>query len=204
MIKGRKLVYHEGERIHNLTAVKDLLKRDHRNRNVWKFRCDCGAEIEAAASDVSQGRKWSCKACSKEAHRKWLINYSRSRTKPEFDGPLTKRFGDYRRAAERRGYKWELSKDQFKSLIKQNCHYCGCAPKTEFSLAKVKTPENILVYNGVDRKDNLLGYTVDNCIPACVTCNRMKMSLPYQEFVDKIKEIGINLRHNEIKGDIRI
>ena len=50
------------------------------------------------------------------------------------------------------------------------------------------TEENTLIYNGLDRKDNNIGYSLDNCIPACHTCNRMKMDLSYDEFMTKIKQ----------------
>ena len=45
------------------------------------------------------------------------------------------------------------------------------------------------IYNGVDRKDNNLGYTIDNCVPCCHRCNSMKSNLSYQNFIQHISNI---------------
>jgi len=41
-------------------------------------------------------------------------------------------------------------------------------------------------YNGIDRKINSRGYTPDNSLPCCRTCNFMKKDMDYQTFVDWI------------------
>ena len=37
-------------------------------------------------------------------------------------------------------------------------------------------------FNGIDRKNNNLGYTYDNCVTACTTCNKAKNSMTIEEF----------------------
>jgi len=177
------------EKIGRLTPIKSLNKTDKRYRVIWLFKCDCGNEVEITASDVRLRRKLSCGCLGQErkdtlGDRLRIIN-----TKPDKDGPLTKLFGSYKRAAIRRGYEWNLSKSEFKSFLSKNCFYCAAVPATGICIARQKTEENTLVYNGIDRKNNTVGYTLDNCITACHTCNRMKMNLSYDEFMKKIKQI---------------
>lgn len=46
--------------------------------------------------------------------------------------------------------------------------------------------------NGVDRRNNLVGYEVENSIPCCTHCNRIKLNYSEEEFLNKIKKIYEN------------
>jgi len=46
------------------------------------------------------------------------------------------------------------------------------------------------VYNGVDRLDSSIGYTVSNCVASCGDANLAKQSLTYDEFIALCKEIA--------------
>jgi len=86
------------------------------------------------------------------------------------------RFSAYQRSADKRGYDFNLSYEQFETLFNKDCHYCG-----------VKHSK------GVDRADNTIGYTPDNSVPCCKICNYMKRDTPYEEFKAHIKTIFSNL-----------
>ncbi len=86
---------------------------------------------------------------------------------------LKGRLSSYRKAAEKRGYPWELSDEQFAAFWEAPCEYCGDEIKTV----------------GIDRTDNTRGYVVDNVKACCSTCNKMKMTLTEQEFVGKLHQI---------------
>ena len=45
------------------------------------------------------------------------------------------------------------------------------------------------VYNGLYRYDNLLGYTIDNVVPCCGKCNRMKMDLSIEELFEHMRKM---------------
>lgn len=178
-----------GQKYGRLTAIACKHIVDNRKRVLWVFRCDCGNEVNVSASDVRLGRKRSCGCLGQErkdtlGDRLRIVN-----TKPDKQGPLNKLFGNYKRAARRRNYGWMLSKEDFKKLISQKCFYCDAEPSTGIWVARKQTVENTLIYNGVDRKNNEEDYTLDNCIPACFTCNRMKMDLSFENFMDKIHQI---------------
>lgn len=115
---------------------------------------------------------------------------------------LNRHWYDYRRNAERRGYKWELTKEEFLSLVTQDCAYCGSKPKIKEWLAnvgrspdgenirqKVKSLEKV---NGVDRRDNTLGYALTNCVPCCSTCNFLKRMLTADKFIEHVLRIAMH------------
>lgn len=47
------------------------------------------------------------------------------------------------------------------------------------------------MYNGVDRVDNEKGYTKENCVPSCGSCNFKKKAIPIA-MVKKIYEFIFN------------
>ena len=79
------------------------------------------------------------------------------------------RYNAYKRGAEKRGYEFLLTVDEFTELWNKPCHYCNVSI------------EGI----GIDRKDNSLGYTLDNTVTCCTQCNWMKNTIGYKEFIDK-------------------
>jgi len=44
-------------------------------------------------------------------------------------------------------------------------------------------------YNGVDRVDNTVGYTLDNCVSCCKICNNSKATLTLDEWKDWIERV---------------
>lgn len=70
-----------------------------------------------------------------------------------------------KRAQERFPDEIILSEDQFKALSMLDCHYCGKSGP-----------------NGIDRINNMFGYRLDNCVPACKHCNYVKGDLSQVDF----------------------
>src|SRR5208282_6935936 len=71
--------------------------------------------------------------------------------------------------ARRRSQLVGLSYDDFLLLVKiRSCHYCGDSILWEKFRGKATNRTNI------DRKENSLGYTLDNCVVCCYGCNRTK------------------------------
>ena len=75
----------------------------------------------------------------------------------------------YRKDARIRNLKFSLSREEFKNIIFKNCHYCNDIPST-LAINKSKNPTSIL-YNGIDRINNEIGYELTNCVPCCTDCN---------------------------------
>lgn len=93
-----------------------------------------------------------------------------------------------------------ITYDEFLGLIDNGpkCHYCECAlhfnPHTRDDNRKYVSRAYQL-----DRKDNALGYSLDNVVTCCWECNRMKSDkYSYEEFM-LLKEGLMNIRFSREK-----
>lgn len=89
------------------------------------------------------------------------------------------RYKSYQNNARNKNRNFDLSEDDFVEMTRQPCIYCG-----EYS-----DTYNGELFNGIDRINSNLGYSIDNCVPCCATCNRMKMDLDVNDWVGKMKQI---------------
>ena len=79
------------------------------------------------------------------------------------------------------------------SLVNGRTKSCGCFHKEQQKkVREIDAPRN--KYNGIDRLDSTEGYTTDNCVSCCTTCNWMKKKMPLEKFLQKVKEIAIYRR----------
>ena len=86
------------------------------------------------------------------------------------------KYNSYKSGAKARGQEFKLTFGAFKKRITQPCAYCGSTSKI-----------------GVDRLDNKKGYTLENSIPCCTTCNMMKRDYTAEEFINKCKDVAVYL-----------
>ncbi len=97
----------------------------------------------------------------------------------------------YRGGAKQRKHGWHLSDEQFFRLIEQSCHYCGVCPNLKFIYhSGGQRTRQAFFYNGIDRQNNALGYTAENCVPCCSICNRAKHGLSLFEFQVWMKRVA--------------
>lgn len=150
-------------------------------------QCVCGVVCERQRYALLAGRVKSCGCMKGKMHAEII-------TKPDGYAQYNKLLASYRSGAKNRNLCFELSFDQFKSIVIQNCHYCGAQPKLNILDKKEKNHPNhcaIDVYmNGIDRIDSNIGYIIDNCVPCCAICNRAKMDQPYDKFVNYINRLS--------------
>jgi len=92
----------------------------------------------------------------------------------------------YRKRAKKKCIAFELSKSRFCKLRSKKCTYCG-----------------IEKCNGIDRYDNDLGYTTQNAVPCCKTCNYMKRDSRIDDFIDKIKKINNSKYASFTKSEVK-
>ena len=88
--------------------------------------------------------------------------------------PIKNRYDTYIRSAKIRNYIFNLTIEQFTKIVQQPCHYCGSLQENKI--------------NGIDRKDNTIGYLIENCLPCCGACNYAKRSRSYDDFVTWVKQ----------------
>lgn len=97
----------------------------------------------------------------------------------------------YIRNAQKRNYVFDLTKEEFRILILSNCHYCNSPPN---SIENTKNTNGHFLYNGIDRKDNEIGYVLQNCLSCCSDCNWLKGASSYDFFIEKVIKIAKNFK----------
>jgi hypothetical protein len=166
-----------GIRFGALVAVS-FSRLEQNGNSIWNVRCDCGYEGERIIRQLVQGMTKSCGCKKKEALR-------RAATLPDGEAIRRSAYSVHIKSAQKRGYVSALSKDEYLRIAAENCYYCG-----EISVrTNVRTGETISL-NSVDRKDNEPYYRLDNSVACCFTCQRMKYSLPFAFFIEKVRQIS--------------
>lgn len=89
----------------------------------------------------------------------------------------------YKKSARSRGLAWSLTDADFDRLTALDCFYCGQSPSTIQKPLRSSYEGGDFVYNGLDRADNQSGYTLDNVLPCCKTCNYAKRDMPFDVFM---------------------
>ena len=93
-------------------------------------------------------------------------------------------YSNYIRCARDKNLEFEILQEDFDKLVKEPCYYCDVIQERGF--------------NGIDRLDSNVGYTMDNCVSCCKTCNYMKCSLSVDVFLKRLEHILTY--NNKIKG----
>lgn len=181
-----------GETKGTLTCIK------HIKDKMFLWRCDCGKEIEVESYKIHWRKSCGCLVQKQNLKRAYK---SRSYDTVTISQEYTNHRGNAKVAG--RGY---MKKQDWLKIVKQPCFYCGeidirnrAAMDSYKKLRGVTLKEEdiekyAVELNGVDRLDSNKGYEMDNVVPCCGMCNRMKNKFTYKEFIDKIKLIY--LKHN--------
>jgi len=164
---GKDLI---GKKFGKLTVIKRIGSTGNKDR-LWLCKCNCGGLKEVATGRMTTGHVKSCGCLWK--HAKGEANFY-------------KLYRTYQQSAKRRKYPFNLTKGEFRYLTKQKCYYCGTLPN---SSADRRASNGAYIYNGIDRLDNNIGYTFDNCVSCCKKCNIMKWDFTIDEFISHISQI---------------
>jgi hypothetical protein len=179
-----------GSEINGL-KILELLKvqSTHRKRSCFECQCICGTVFTSRADHVKNGLTKSCGCITYQLS-------AVSHTLSNNQAAINRVYKSYKDGAKVRSLSFNLSMEEFKCLIFQNCIYCGTAPSlSTFRVNKSLNRE--LVYNGIDRLDSNLGYSVDNCVPCCSQCNYAKSDLSVSDFRSWIKQlVSFNSKDN--------
>lgn len=138
---------------------------------MWRCRCECGQELVVASGRLRGGIVTGC-GCRHPL--------------PEGEAAFNALYARWKHRAKKKGLSFSLTREQLFELSKSNCFYCGAAP------AQVRSNPHgngSFVYNGLDRLDNSQGYTPENVVPCCGTCNHAKATLSVDEFRDLVRRI---------------
>ena len=106
------------------------------------------------------------KAAKREERRK-KQQYAVRRHHPGY------RWSMFQHQAKTRGIEVTLRRIDFERLIGRPCFYCGLRERI-----------------GIDRVSSDAGYSKDNVVPCCATCNFMKGTLGLREFVGQAQRVA--------------
>jgi len=167
-----------GEKFNRLTIIEFL-----GGKNGYRCQCDCGKKTIARSSDLKTGRHASCGCLAKE--KMALRNF-----KEGFQALKNEIYKGYKKSAEKRGYAFELTKEEFNELISKNCYYCGVEPLTNwYGTKRTIIDTSSFKYNGVDRVENSIGYTTENCVSCCKWCNNAKNAMDKENFLEWVTRV---------------
>ena len=138
------------------------------------YKCDTVKELTSKNFHRSKNRlcgfEYKCKECSKARTWKFrgkrVLTEEQKQRKRELSSKYNKTLkykiihilNAYEKFDKKRNYKFSLTKEDMELALSSVCTYCGF-PST-----------------GMDRIDNNLGHTKDNCVPACMHCNIARMN----------------------------
>lgn len=149
-----------------VTVLRPLKK--YTNRRKWLCRCECGKEFQRRGTVLLSSKSTGCRSCNNgfkkkpfEALFNFLVTQARGRTTVSL-----------------------MYEDYLTFTSQSSCHYCGDPI--------VWQPHSANEHgHKLDRKDNSIGYTKENCVVCCPRCNRAKSNhFTYEQFV----QIGALIR----------
>lgn len=142
----------------------------HSDKYVFLCMCDCGEVCIKEQCKVTQWLTKSCWCLSKEfcwyQHRK-----------AQWERGFNEKYNQYKSGAKKRWYDFQLSKEEFAQVVTQPCIYCWRS-NTQVCRKWIRWE---FYYTWIDRYDNTKWYIVDNIVPCCARCNRIKTDIPIDE-----------------------
>lgn len=166
-----------GQRFGRLVAISPI---KYKPRTKWLFECDCGIRKSILLASVTSGTTKSCGCLRKDQARKLRL--------PPGTASLHGLYSNYQQHALNRDLEFNLTRHDFARLTSMPCHYCGSEPSQSF---KGRNNNGPYTYNGIDRSDNSLGYSLENCVPCCKICNYAKRNMKLEEFTSWIDRLVI-------------
>jgi hypothetical protein len=172
--QGRAVLNLIGQQFGQLTVKEQVQKRDSNGNCYWRCECFCGGTALVRTANLRRGDVQSCGCKRLGIPRKYP--HPKMRKRP-FEAL-------YNRLKNNRARYYDipvlLTYEEFLEFTKINeCHYCG-EPViwTKYNLNNRRS-----CATNLDRKNNLLGYSTDNCVVSCLPCNKTKGNrFTYEEF----------------------
>lgn len=167
-INGRLI----GTKFGRWTVLSIVAKYSH-------VKCECGNVRKVTTNSLRMGNSTQCLDCGLSP-------------KLPFGEAAFRQVGNqYKSGARGRKYSWGLSDDEARLLFSQACAYCGKLPTEDPIVCKKAATEGTgdFAYNGIDRRDNSIGYTPDNSISCCIVCNRAKHAMSLDMFITWITRL---------------
>jgi len=154
-----------------------LCRKCRKEKDISEFgkRKDSACRTRAHCKECKNryNRKYRAKNKEKvKAARAKRAEKNKHYQKEYYKSPVGK-YKSYKSNAKKRNISFVLSFDEFMTFWKQPCYYCGAH----------------IDYVGIDRLNNNVGYSLENCVPCCATHNYMKMELDEKQFYEEMLKV---------------
>lgn len=159
-----------------------VISRDFKSKK-WICNCECGNQTKSRSDALKRGTVKSCGCGIKGPKLERRLPNNLSLWKDVIRV--------YKQGAKSRNYDWELSEEEAIQMMTKNCHYCNSEPSNKLTYRF--GPDRFIMYTGLDRVDNNLGYIQNNVVPCCKICNHSKLDLSLEEWTSWIKKVYENM-----------
>lgn len=170
-----------GDKFKKLTVV-GFLEMDKKYGQLYVCMCDCGNKKIVRRTDLINGMVRSCGCLLKERYGKLKL--------PDNARFINSIITNYKTHAKKLDVCWDLTFDIIKELIAKPCFYCGVLNSNTYTGHDDK--QRKFSYNGIDRLNSELGYSIDNCVPCCIVCNKAKLKRSKEEFLSWVRRVFIH------------
>ena len=166
-------------------------------RTYWNYHCECGCVGIIDSFRLSSNNAFSCgcqrgrKGKPRKGNKNIVVKKYKRKTR---SGTRMQDIRySYKRRANKKGIVFDLSSEVFWNKSNSNCYYCNQPPSqlvSKNTTTKNKWSASKDWYrSGLDRIDSAKGYTDENTVACCDTCNYMKRELTQQQFISYIQTI---------------
>ncbi|APC25760.1 HNH endonuclease [Only Syngen Nebraska virus 5] len=168
-------------------------KKEHNDCTKWCEPCKVKSREKDKKRREKDPKKFNEKMRTFRSNNKeHMRNYDRKRREKDPEkfrerdafrnATIHRKYQDFKKGAERRNIPFDITEDFVGTITDKECFYCG------EETTKMKR-------NGIDRLDNTLGYTEDNCVSCCGACNNMKRCLDANTFVERCSQVSLYNGH---------
>jgi hypothetical protein len=175
------------EDLQSLYLDRKSVKKNNKTSTLLHVQCECGDQKWLPYSAVINGNTRTCgkSPCFPFEDKKNILTGHKGL------------YRSYVYHAKERSLDFKLTVEELINISSDNCTYCNKKPSQLYQILDAKTKKVRsgipFYYNGIDRVDNTIGYTKENCVACCKQCNRCKGKMTLVEFKTWIKAIYDNL-----------
>ena len=163
-----------------LEKTRKLEQKEYQIRQLTPDMClGCGNKMLEQTEGFRHDIVKRCKECYLKLRE---IEEKRERNERDYNkerkANILTHYNEYVRSAMKKNLEFNLDADQFEMLVNSHCHYCD-----EYDETRVI---------GIDRVNSERGYFIENVVPSCFICNRMKSDLARDDFLNHICKIYLH------------
>ena len=163
----------------------------------WLCRCDCGEVTKLSTNTIISGNTKSC-GCLKSIANKEKIEKLHCSVR-KFDPKTASARRIWKSYCYRDKNCCTISFEEFLNKSQNECYYCGIYPNNSFNYFLPQSSRGSehakkngeFKYNGLDRIDPTLHYTLDNTVSCCYQCNKAKNNSSTSDFLIRVNSFEI-------------